>query len=231
MLICFLWKRECRQNCYTLWERLPATWHEVLLAFISLSFYCRFCSLWDTLRKKKRKKIKGGRGDSTNMWKRCENTWVVTELVGWMLRRGSEQMKARKNELSQKVISKYKWIHKLSSCCLQCQNWPREDTLEQTPALLGEFVLGLSTDTRGIQDNISVFQRATAFVAGLFCLLVEWRPTENPQKSVQPETVCTLIHHCHICFFNIFLFHFVLREVDVVDVDVVAISGNWRWKH
>lgn len=42
------------------------------------------------------------------MWKRCENTWVVTELVGWMLRRGSEQMKARKNELSQKVISKYK---------------------------------------------------------------------------------------------------------------------------
>lgn len=55
------------------------------------------------------------------MWKK---PWVVTVLVGWMLRRGSEQMKARrkKKKLLKNVISNYKWIHKLNSCCLQCQN-------------------------------------------------------------------------------------------------------------
>ena len=35
---------------------------------------------------------------------------VVTELVGWMLKRGSEQ---RKRRLLKKVISCVKWIHKL----------------------------------------------------------------------------------------------------------------------
>lgn len=54
-------------------------------------------------------------------------------------------MKARgkkksEKELLKNVISNYKWIHKLSSCCLQCQNRPREGSLEQTPALLEEFV-------------------------------------------------------------------------------------------
>lgn len=81
-------------------------------------------------------------------------------------------MKARKNELFREVISKYKWIHKLSSCCLQCQT-DQEGAAWSKLLHCWEFVLGLSTDTRGIQDNISVFQHATAFAAILFCLLVE----------------------------------------------------------
>lgn len=62
-------------------------------------------------------------------------------------------------------------------------------------------------------------------------------PTEKKRKknqqAVQPEPVCTLILSSLLylfSFFNTFLFHFVLREVDVV-VSVVAVSGNWRWKH
>lgn len=51
------------------------------------------------------------------MWKRSQKPLVVRELVERMLRRGSEQSK----ELLKNVISKYKWIHKLTSCCLQCQ--------------------------------------------------------------------------------------------------------------
>lgn len=129
-----------------------------------------------------------------------------------------------RKELLKKVISNYKWIHKLSSCCLQCQNWPRESSLEQTPALLwgGEGVCadGLSTDTGGIQDNVSVFQHATTillyfflfFFANLFCLLVVWRPTEE-KKKIPQEKLCSqkqsalwFCHHCYICLVSLIFF-------------------------
>lgn len=67
--------------------------------------------------KEKKRKSKRGAGLNKKYGRDLRSPLVVRELVGWMLRRGSEQMK----ELL-KVISKYKWIHKLSSCCLQCKN-------------------------------------------------------------------------------------------------------------
>lgn len=58
------------------------------------------------------------------------------------------------------------------------------------------------------------------------------RKKKSPIKAVQPETVCTLILSSLFCLVSLisFYFIFVSREVDVV-VDVVAVSGNWRWKH
>lgn len=128
----------------------------------------------------------------------------------------------------------------LISCCLQCQNWPREVSLLQTPTLLGVgwrggkgslCLAGLSTDTRGIQDNISVFQHATAFVAGLFCLLGERRADKSPESCAARNGLHIYSSLSRLSFFSVFLFHFVSREVDVVDVDLVSVSGDWRWKH
>lgn len=87
---------------------------------------------------------------------------------------------------------------------------------------------GLSTDTRGIQDNISVFQHATAFVAGL---LGEWRPAKSPESCAARNGLHIYSSLSQLGFFCVFLFHFVSREVDVVDVDLVSVSGDWRWKH
>lgn len=160
--------------------------------------------------KKKRKSKGGGRGFNKKMWKRCERPWVVTVLVGWMLRRGSEQneSKEEKKELLKKVISNYKWIHKLSSCCLQCQIWPREGRL------LPCWELCARPEHWHLRHpgRLSVFQHATAFVTSLFCLLVEWSPTENPQKAVQPETACTLILSSLSYLFSFFSIFFILYQ-------------------
>lgn len=213
-LICFLWKRECRQNCYTLWERSPATWHEVLLAFLSLSFYCHCCcSLWDTSRKKENQGVGCGVGGiQQKMWKRREKPWVVTELVGWMLRRGSEQMEARKykkrarkncQRTSSQTTSGY--TNSVRVACSAKTDQERA-AWSITPALRGS--LCRATHTGGIQGRRFSIPACNTFVANLF----EWRPTVNPQKAVQPATVCTLILSSLLylfSFFNILIFHFL----------------------
>lgn len=152
---------------------------------------------------------------------------VVTELVGWMLKRGSEQ---RKRRLLKKVISCVKWIHKLWSCCLQCQNWPREGSLEQTPALM-----------KGVCAEPEHWHwRHPGRRFSIPALTSICRPShpspgrakthpKSPRKLCSDIRVCTLILTSLSRLFSIFAFHFVSREEDVSTV--IALSCDWRWKH
>lgn len=142
-LICFLWKRECKQNCYTLWERSLATWHEMLWALFSLShfFYFIFFFLFKFQSsllghlKKTNQKWGGWRDVRLKLWKRCieESPVLCRGFAGWMSRRRSEQMESKKMTVGRK--SQTTEVDPQTVCCLQCQNWPREGNLEPTPAL------------------------------------------------------------------------------------------------
>lgn len=181
-LICFLWKRACRQNCSTLWERSPATWHEVLLAFILLSFYCHCCcSLWDTSRKKKENQRGGYRNKKCGRDVKSPSLWRCLSWCWMDVGKRSEQTKARKNE---RKSCKRAAKEKSSQPASGYTNWVPvacSAKTDQERAAWSKFLLcwgvctGQRTDIGGIPADISVFHHATQQLP-ISTVLVERRP-------------------------------------------------------
>lgn len=222
MLICFLWKRECKQNCYTLWERSLATWHEMLWALFSLShfyfifsFFLNFTVIIAGTFKENKSKMGRVGGCSIKIVE--EMHWrepgVVTRLC-WLdvekkIRTNGEQ----ENDCWEKISN---YISGSTNCLLPAvpkltkRGQPWANSCPATPEASGGLV--------------SVLQR-TAISP------VSWWSEYPERKAVQPETVCTLILSLLLCvlvswipFFFFFLYYEKLLSLWLL----LAVTGDRR---
>lgn len=221
MLICFLWKRECKQNCYTLWERSLATWHEMLWALFSLShfyfifsFFLNFTVIIAGTFKENKSKMGRVGGCSIKIVE--EMHWrepgVVTRLC-WLdvekkIRTNGEQ----ENDCWEKISN---YISGSTNCLLPAvpkltkRGQPWANSCPATPEASGGLV--------------SVLQR-TAISP------VSWWSEYPERKAVQPETVCTLILSLLLCFsfLNTFFFFFLYYEKLLSLWLLLAVTGDRR---
>lgn len=152
----------------------------------------------------------------------------MTELVGWMLRRGSEQKKEGGGNVEESHVK----LQEDTQTLFVLPAVPKLSKRGQPGAYSCSAVCRRGkggADTEGIREDVSVFQRCSRHIC-CQSLLSPGR-VKTCRKSPKSCAAVTSLHFdfvvCYICLVSSISFYFIFVLRDVI-VHVFAVSGNWR---